>query len=406
MILPSHNARQLLNATMSALYRVAYEHDVDFSDVVSVLPSQPSASTAPAARTYPPIPVAVQAEEGSQAASSADLSPSPTVCAEAIPESRTPALAVRAQGRSDVDASSECLSTSLPGAEGVVDRAHHPQSAVDADLQEQEKAIIAETGKSVGEQSPAAPVRSRPATMRAKIIACHAEHPDWPSKLVAEHLGISEDAVRACASRKKLKLVSWWDYQRAQAAKTAEALRTAVQPESPPASKAEPAIEAPAEQPAKPLSLGKRLAAYVAEHPDATTRDAADALDSTLTAVGWAAQKQGITLRKYTFEERSAATRRGMTARIDTPPKPAPEPFDDEPAPVVRRVMKAPTGRFYLRNAAGNFVHQSLQASPTGTGPLMTSDRKWAWYDTMDRYRGAKKVWPELATMRKEAAQP
>jgi hypothetical protein len=89
------------------------------------------------------------------------------------------------------------------------------------------------------------------------------------------------------------------------------------------------------------------------------------------------------------------------------PPATTPaEPFDDdEPAPVIRRVMKAPTGRFYLRDkVTGNYLHQSLQACPTGPGPLMTSDRKWAWYDTMERYRGAKKLWPALDEMRKEAA--
>ena len=70
---------------------------------------------------------------------------------------------------------------------------------------------------------------------------------------------------------------------------------------------------------------------------------------------------------------------------------------------------RPPQGRFYLRERTDitgtpRYVHQSLQPCPTGPGPLMTSDRKWAWFDTMERFKGAVKKWPELASMRKEAA--
>ena len=71
-------------------------------------------------------------------------------------------------------------------------------------------------------------------------------------------------------------------------------------------------------------------------------------------------------------------------------------------------MQKGPQGRFYLREKTeigkpSRWVHQSLAPCPTGPGPLMTLDRKWAWYDTMERFKGAVKVWPELAEMRKEA---
>jgi len=60
--------------------------------------------------------------------------------------------------------------------------------------------------------------------------------------------------------------------------------------------------------------------------------------------------------------------------------------------------------RFFVRDDNGRYLHQSLDPSETGIGPLMTTNRKQAWHDTMERYRGAMKKWPELANMHMEAA--
>ena len=308
-LIPIHTARQLRNASMSALYRVAYEHDVDLSDVMaSITPSQPSpASQASAARTYPPVPVAVQAEGVSQAASSADHSD--------IVQPISPI-------------------TAAPAANP--DKPTEPQAKHAA-----EGALSSEPGEvqdRIGVSTSPPPSLKR-GTKADLVRRCHEEHPDWPAKMIATHLGLSRGSVSGNATIAKIKLPSQREYDEAQRAATTEALKTA---------------------PAKPQEPVER-AGPPTPRPE---------------------PKQ--------------------------PPAPIPaEPFDDdEPAPVIRRVMKAPTGRFYLREPGGDmrFVHQSLQPSPTGPGPLMTSDRKWAWYDTMERYRGAKKLWPELADMRKEAA--
>src|SRR5690606_23095949 len=89
-------------------------------------------------------------------------------------------------------------------------------------------------------------------------------------------------------------------------------------------------------------------------------------------------------------------------AATPEPPRP---PVEADATDVLHRPRAAPQGRFYLRDKTTLlFVHQSLQPSPSGPGPMMTSDRKWAWYDTMERFRGAMKKWPELANLRKEAA--
>ena len=266
------------------------------------------------------------------------------------------------------------------------------------------------------------PTRGRPDTTRAKIVAVHAEHPEWPSKLIAEHLGISEDAVRATASRKKIKLVSWWDYQRAVAKETAAALRQAAQPiqapEPAPAPETPPAITPePATGPSKPkrVTLADQIRAHVADHPNATLVEVADAIGAKMQAVGWAAQKAGITLRKRTHEERSIASAKGaqkrgkplVPATIAPPDDSAIQPDETVmPEPQALRAFRpaAPTTtRFYIRDHDGRYLHNSLTKCPTGPGPLMTTDRAWGWCDNAQRYRGALKLWPEIATMRKVA---
>lgn len=446
-LIPAHTARQLRNASMSALYRVAYDHDVDLADVMaSITPSQPpQSSQAPAARTYPPVPVAVHA--GETPSSSADHS-------DACPHDP--------DGQHFIGCGCDGIDDEpIPEApKPLPDEEHRPAEAKTSD----QGALSSEPGgmqdeSAIHPATPSKPARGRPATTRAKIVAVHAEHPEWPSKLIAEHLGIGEDTVRACASRKGLKLVSWWDYQRtlppeqrtvpAKPASAVPSNRDRVRE----AHTAHPDftakelafhlgmdelnLRAVASQiglklpkakvitPPTRVTLADKIRAHLVDHPDATARELSDALGVKLTSIGWAAQKAGITLRKRTTEERSEASRRSAKPRQPKlqepveragPPTPraepkqppvstAAEPFDDdEPAPRVRKVNRAPTGRFYLRDKDGRYVHQSLQATPIGSGPMMTIDRKWAWFDTMDRYRGAKKLWPELADMRKEAA--
>lgn len=359
-ILSLDTQRDIRNAALSALHYIAFEMHCDVPDIIALIttPSQPDPKqAAPSAATAP------GADTGGEEPSILPATPSP----EPQPTS-TPA--VQAQ---NVELSSKVLdgpSHSLPGAERAVDRAPVPSEGEEA-------------GKS-GEvaASPASPPRGRPETTRAQVVRVHHENPDWPSKLISEHLSISEDAVRATASRKKLKLVSWWDYQRAEAAKKAAGLIAPAQPETPPAVAAEPAIVAPAppalpaqakkatlqdrivavrlEHPdwpyrvvakhlgapknsvqayasvlgftwpsqaewdaaqapvPKPPTLADRIKAHLADHPDATLKELSDALGVKQTSVGWAASKAGIELRKYTAEERAEATRRGIAAKAKT----------------------------------------------------------------------------------------
>lgn len=393
-ILPAHDTDTIglelgiFIARQSRHYRVSREAVI--AAIREAIPSQPP-TPAPAASTSTTAPVDVQAE-GDDASLSAD--PSPVQAAESAPDHGS-ATAPKET------ASDEGESNSCPSA-----RRHsspdNRDGALAADLGTSQR----EDGASPSPQSENIPAPGgRPNTIRAAILQCHADNPGWPSKLIAKHVGASEDLVRATASKFKLTLVSWWDYQRAQKAATTEALKTeaapkpTAPPEPPPAHTAEP-------NKAKRVTLADKIRAHLANHPDATLKELTDTIGGKMSAIGWAAKKAGIVIRKRTAEERSEASAKGARKRIESaePVIVGPAPHEDA-TDVLHRVKRAPSGRFYLRDkATGHFVHQSLQPCPTGPGPLMTSDRKWAWYDTMERYRGAKKKWPELAAMRKEAA--
>lgn len=165
--------------------------------------------------------------------------------------------------------------------------------------------------------------------------------PDWPAKVIAKHLGLSRGSVSAHASLHGVTLPSQRDYDEAQKAKTTEAL------------KASPAKPQEAERPSE--------AAETQPHP-----------------------------------EQPPATK-SVTPRSVTVP--------NEPRRIVPThapVGAGPSTRFYVRDAKGRYLHQSLERSPTDTGPLMTSNRKWAWYDNAQRFAGACRKWPEIADMRKE----
>lgn len=307
-ILPAHEATTVALDFGVFIAEQARTHRVSQTAIIAALrpcitPSQPEASSkphAPAADT-PATQAAGDTTDGEAPPkpSSPAVDPDTSAVTAAEEQARHEPVDEWATPPERVD---PVVANSLPGAECAEDRAQNPK-------------------------------RPRKETGRAKILATHALHPDLPSKLIAEHLSISEDAVRATASRKNIKLVSWWDYERALKAKTRQALAAAVE-------KPQEAVEPP-------------------EEPEAKTAP-------------------------------------------DLPPLSLPS--ERLPPPSVRPVRSAPSGRFYLRDkTTGHFVHQSLQPNPAGDGPMMTFDRKWAWYDTMERYRGAKKRWPQIEAMRKEA---
>ena len=135
------------------------------------------------------------------------------------------------------------------------------------------------------------------------------------------------------------------------------------------------------------------------------------------------ARRAGIELRKVSKDEHAEKTKAGMAAKSSKPPPKenvslavsdrvapknepvvVPEPVVEAPPPV--RAKQSMSLRFYLRDELGRYLHQSLERSPTDTGPLMTSNRKWAWFDNERRYEGALKKWPGIAALRREVPTP
>jgi len=230
---------------------------------------------------------------------------------------------------------------------------------------------------------------------REQVRACHIEHPDWTSHQIAEHLGYGVQHIQVMASHLSLKLP--------------RAPRTA------------------------PENMRDKVLAVVAAHPDWTLRQiAAEAGCSLGTASKWA--KESVAKPP----EAEAPSDEPQTqpapelpplskpsdrlSSLPSPVKKAAKPVKvapPKPLAVVtvpnepRRPIPthAPRGagksvRFYVRDAKGRYVHQSLDPSPTDTGPLMTLKRIYAWFPTDSQFRAAMVRWPELATMRQEGAQP
>ncbi|WP_240233592.1 hypothetical protein [Devosia lacusdianchii] len=146
-ILSTTHSSRIRNRSMGVLHLIAADESCEVSDILALLIPEPRPTSTPA----------VQAHIVADASDVADERP-----------------------------------TSLPGADGAVDRAPHPQAAVDADLEEAEKAIIVETGKSVGEQSPAAP-----ASFRDQLRSLHQSEPELTRPELAARLGKSHSYVTA-----------------------------------------------------------------------------------------------------------------------------------------------------------------------------------------------------------------
>ncbi len=210
MILPAHTARQLRNASLSALYRVAYDHDVDLSDVMaSITPSQPIPQ-APAAQT-----------DGG-----AGVLPTPP-SVEPIPEAPKP----------------------LPDDEKM----RRPAEAKTSD----QGALSSEPGEVQDRCESTSPTPSKPkrVTQRQRVRECHEAHPDWGAMEIAEETGLSKANVWSIASQIGIKFAG-------KTNTTTEALRKAVE-----ASPAKPQGAVERAGPPTPRAEPKRLPATKSVDP-------------------------------------------------------------------------------------------------------------------------------------------
>jgi len=174
----------------------------------------------------------------------------------------------------------------------------------------------------------------------------------------------------------------------------------------------EPSV-ATTEPPPRRTTNRQRVRECHEAHPDWTADQIAD-------ETGLGTQQVRVIASQTSLKLPKASPAKSQEA-VELPPTPEARPEPEQPPanipaapslpvlppPAVQ--PRPPQGRFYLRERTDitgtpRYVHQSLQPCPTGPGPLMTLDRKWAWHDTMERFKGAVGKWPELATMQKVAA--
>ena len=160
------------------------------------------------------------------------------------------------------------------------------------------------------------------------------------------------------------------------------------------AAAAPPAGGAAASPAPMPPTLKQLVGPLMDEHPEWTAAQIADAIDRPRGSV---AATMSVLRR-----ERSS----------EAPKQAPPEPLAQVPEPVrevVRKPIAYPKGsRFYLRDEAGNYLHQSVQVGRNGK-PLMTSDRAYAWQGSESQLVAVRSKLPETMDMRVEpivAQQP
>ncbi|AKR55727.1 hypothetical protein XM25_07935 [Devosia sp. H5989] len=324
------------------------------------------------ASTEPPKPPLAETGEGVR----------PHALPETVPDHEAPSIGGvnAARVAADANAGGENVTAALdpdtePSEEAVVSspiftspegRFHDPD-----DIEDEDGAQPA--------TEPADDLRRRK-QVHQRVKAALDAHPDWTIREIAEHAGCS------------VSLAGRW----------VKSIRGPVRPSG-------------------QETLGAKLAVLVAERGQVTMREAIDAIGGTPGGIAAAAKRAGITLRKATKEEHAKNTKAGMAAKSSEPlleksanpqglgraPREdalavAPKPVIEAPAP---RIKQSTSVRFYLRDDLGRYLHQSLESSPTDTGPLMTSNRKWAWFDNERRYEGALRKWPGIASLRREVPQ-
>lgn len=155
-------------------------------------------------------------------------------------------------------------------------------------------------------------------------------------------------------------------------------------------------------EPAPYVSFAATLRAYAAENPTHTMEDCAAALDEPIAKV-----RNNAHANKIKF----APGRRGRKPSTEQrKPDPAPTPAPQaKPAPAVKSeparpgsviMHKAPVTprgtRFYLRDDAGHYLHQSVQRRDGK--PLMTTEKAYAWCDVESRLVAVRRVLPETMT--------
>jgi hypothetical protein len=355
MILSPHHQNRIRNLGMSAVYRIAADEGVSVSDVLDLMVTAP---------LLPQI---------------ADLANSPSFTpSQPGGTSRSHAPAAQTDG--------EGFSSTLPS----------PPVAPEPE------------NRSTRSRRPGSgdflPIGKRKEA-RQRVQAVFDAHPDWtPAQIAAAghvHVSTAREWVRQMKAGAAVEAAPSLDEREAK-------LRAMFENGQPTASEAAHALGYIGQGGVR--KLARRLGLEFRPVSKAEVADAIRAgMNHTAERTAKAKDETTDALRRATAKPQEA---------VEPPSAPKVQPEPEQPPAVVPALpvlpppvvhQRQPQGRFYLRERTGlteqpRYVHQSLEPSKDGPGPKMTPDRKWAWYDTMERFKGAVKKWPELKAMQKVAA--
>ena len=153
------------------------------------------------------------------------------------------------------------------------------------------------------------------------------------------------------------------------------------------------------------MRIADQVRQHLETHPNASSREIAKAIGKTTRSVNKAAKAAGIVIRFMTQAEKTAALKDFRHEQLRNAMKTAaqrnlpPVPKLDFAKPKVKR-SRPKDPRFFLKDRAGLYVHQSL--TPDGEGLLMVGSTTYAWRPTREQMVKAAETFPTIAEMRVE----
>lgn len=266
-VLPAHTASRIRNRSMGVLHLIAADESCEVSDILALItPWQPVPPKLPVARTYPPAPVDGQAEDAAPLSSATSTS-----------EQREQLDGTGCTAQSDYGNSTGGGPDGAPSSKAADSVTGPPVDEV-------------KTGKSAGEQSPAAPdantqpeptPRGTVPTKAQLVRRCLRDHPDWPASKIAEATGVKKGSVWGLAGG--IRIATEAEYRAAQSTKTTEALKAAVPLPPRPGTPAPPKPIADALPMARPLK--DRVREVHNARPDWTAAAIANHLGANMPSV-------------------------------------------------------------------------------------------------------------------------
>lgn len=217
-----------------------------------------------------------------------------------------------------------------------------------------------------------------PETLKDRILKSHADHPDWNSSQIADHLGAKRTSVSAYCAILGIRFTKGGT--------------------------------PPAPRPVEPKVPGwaDKIEALLKQHPDWTSVDLSAELGISVEHVNSAARKRSISIPRKPRGAVAVAEAREESSPPTPPPEPERPPApsvpppravdDDEIIPPEPRRITRPKGKlFWLRDTDGRYLDRFCST--------LTRDRKAAWVGTEAQLAGCRRNFAIARDLREQVVE-